>query len=242
MPAPLADGIDYREAYGLLLFDCQPLRATLSPESCAAQWNKNAEGSACRGCKVGAVHAGHAPTDALIASRKKTCVRCGTCEYRLLAESLCIGCYNRAREAAVRRNGKGGPPRLWLSRLKQAHAIVALPPGAKIPAKHRGHGLPVLPTWERLDPGHAWLEFIAIDRDEIKRLVCQTTPGATIVAVEFVPPPHHRRPGSLFPANQRRPPIHRQPAKSGLSLAGQSAAPPADRDRILCFSSRKPTK
>ena len=33
MPAPLATGIDYREAYGLLLFDCQPLRATLSPES-----------------------------------------------------------------------------------------------------------------------------------------------------------------------------------------------------------------
>lgn len=205
---PRADGIVYSTLYGLPVFSCEPLKATLTITACVRQWEKNLLGSACQKCRLGAIHAGQEPTDALIASRKKVCIRCGTCEHRLLAESLCIGCYNRAREAAVRRNGKGGPPKLWLSRLKLAHAIVKLPPGAKTPAKHRGHGIPVLPTWERLDHGHAWIEFLAIDRDEIKRLVDQTVPGATIVDVEFVPPP-------LSP--QAAPPVSGEPAPTADS-------------------------
>ena len=182
MPAPLADGIDYREAYGLLLFDCQPLRATLSPESCAAQWNKNAEGSACQGCTVGAVHSGAAPCDALTRATNKRCIRCGKADTRLLGGVLCLPCYNRSTEVLQNKNRKGAPPRKWASRLRLGCAIVQPRPGTKIgrTLRHRLFGC-AIPRFEHFEKGAIWFEFLTLSDAELRTAIDRVFPGAEIV-------------------------------------------------------------
>ncbi|MBC7160615.1 MAG: hypothetical protein H5U26_00705 [Immundisolibacter sp.] len=105
-------------------FECQrhvgALR--LTPAACAAAWTRarrNAEADqirleACRGCPVGAGHAGvkvrplEAPAQAT--ASVLSCVRCGRSgARRLVGSRLCVSCYNRQREYEAGRNGKGGP-------------------------------------------------------------------------------------------------------------------------------------
>lgn len=70
----------------------------------------------CRGCAVGASHAGE-PAPAPAPSR--ACPRCGARAARLIRARagwpVCVSCYNREREVLRGRNARGGRPRLVLA-------------------------------------------------------------------------------------------------------------------------------
>lgn len=90
-------------------FNCSAQRTTLSVESCAAQYRRHKGGcSACTNCEIGAAHAGERVT---LRPSVSACCRCGNWASRLVTDGLCVSCYNRSREVAKNRNGKGVPPR-----------------------------------------------------------------------------------------------------------------------------------
>src|SRR5574337_1695676 len=202
MPAPFPrhPDIHYWELLpGFLGFDCQRLRATLSPTSCAEQWRHPRDGSPCNGCPVGAHHAGKpsAPPKPI----RPPCLRCGRSDGRLLAKVLCVGCYNRAREAVKGRNGKGSRPKLAPAKLRQAHAILHLPDAAKAldrlyrrrdtsrhwkTAFHRDHK-PGLPLLQWLDADHAWMDVVSTGEAEIHAMGRRLLPGAEVVEIELGP-------------------------------------------------------
>lgn len=88
-------------------FECKPFRATLSTDRCASMWKAKRE--QCLYCPIGAAHAG-AP-GRMKTVGKCTCSRCHTESSRLMSSGICVSCYNRQREVAAGRNGKGVPPR-----------------------------------------------------------------------------------------------------------------------------------
>ncbi len=97
----------------------------LTPQGCAAMWRRARRRGyydaadpvrPCRGCPIGARNAGHsepvrtAHNDKITMSQ--TCVRCGNSNgRRLIANCLCISCWNRGREVLLGRNARGRPPR-----------------------------------------------------------------------------------------------------------------------------------
>lgn len=91
------------------VFDCERLRASLSPAACGARWERALPGSACHGCDVGRLHAGGC--DAPAQEARDFCVRCGRSDLRVIvATGLCVSCHNRALEWRRGRNAKGQHP------------------------------------------------------------------------------------------------------------------------------------
>ena len=106
----------------------------LAPQACAQMWQRANTDSPptrfdhlfpCWRCRIGAAHSGaeipaEAEDSAAAAMNwlRKHCVRCFGQPSRFIFNSLCIGCYNREREAVVGRNAKGARPRLRLSTFK----------------------------------------------------------------------------------------------------------------------------
>ena len=100
---------------GKTYFRCERMRATLSTEACSGMWRKADEindgsHSACRLCPIGAVHAGEVAASMSPLKGSLTCARCHRTAGRLIGKMVCVSCYNRAREAAIGRNGRGKPP------------------------------------------------------------------------------------------------------------------------------------
>lgn len=83
-----------------MYFDCRQLRATIRPETCAKNWTTsqsldNGRQQTCRGCQIGAAHAGRPPSTPAAASDEGwRCVHCGPspdqapCRRRLLHKLL----------------------------------------------------------------------------------------------------------------------------------------------------------
>jgi hypothetical protein len=188
-----APGVQYSNLYGLTVFDCVPLRATLQPSACASNWKKNLEGSVCRSCSLGAIHSGESPGELLDTSRKRTCIRCQRGAGRLLAGCLCLSCFNRAREVLTGRNAKGTAPRAWASRLHVASAIIQTQDAeqfAKVAASKRPRctlGATALPQWSYFGNSHLWLEFVCSGPEELDAMLVRILPGATIEASDFRP-------------------------------------------------------
>lgn len=101
-------------------FDCACVGATLSVSACAAMYAeamspkglKEGRRVACRGCELGAAHAG-VPSSVASASRflgVSYCARCHGDAPRLIRGSICVSCYNREREVLIGKNAKGGKP------------------------------------------------------------------------------------------------------------------------------------
>ena len=87
-------------------------RLWLSADAKAPEpWESHA---ACRFCPVGAVNSGKSvePLGELVASIRHICPRCDKPSDRLISNRLCIGCYNRDREARIGKNAKGSVPAL----------------------------------------------------------------------------------------------------------------------------------
>jgi len=96
-------------------FQCPAYGTTMSDSFCGRSYQdakRQAEPRhpACRGCAVGALHAGDkAPPPASMLGRL-LCCRCHRSTRRLLHGALCISCYNRELEVIKGRNAKGRPP------------------------------------------------------------------------------------------------------------------------------------
>ncbi len=93
-------------------FECEKLRASLSVDRCATQFNGSQRGGgymACAGCPIGARHA-HVEIK-VTAIKRRTCARCLKPAGRLVHDRICVSCYNRTLETKRGRNAKGGRPR-----------------------------------------------------------------------------------------------------------------------------------
>ncbi|UIF85145.1 hypothetical protein [Cupriavidus sp. UYPR2.512] len=106
---------------GVQHFQCELLRASLSVESCSGNWRRaNHEQDLarhrCRGCSVGAQHAGDSGASTSPFRGTLICGRCHRGASRLIHAHLCVSCYNREREWLIGKNGKGSPP-IKLARL-----------------------------------------------------------------------------------------------------------------------------
>lgn len=105
-------------APGLKFFRCEPYRATLSMAGCASRWvqAQTATGeaadryAACRGCPIGAPHAGYAPVRYSRYFDIDICPRHGGGTTRMIGNRRCVSCYNREREMKAGRNARGNRP------------------------------------------------------------------------------------------------------------------------------------
>ena len=202
-PQPRSRNVVYREIIpGFLGFDCTALRATLSPSSCAANWRAGRDGSACRGCRIGATHAGQPDAPPPVSMR--LCCRCGTASTRIIGGVFCVGCYNRARECIRQENRKGFFPWRTGDQLRQAVAAVRVknanaslgqtfaPKPSLIGSTwnsgiHRDH-LPGTPWLSWCDFEHVWMESVVTGADELDRIIERLLPGGEIVASDFSAP------------------------------------------------------
>ena len=202
-PQPRSRNVVYREIIpGFLGFDCTALRATLSPSSCAANWRAGRDGSACRGCRIGATHAGlpDAPPPPTCST---ICCRCGRGVTRVIGGCLCVSCFNRARECIRQENRKGLFP--WRTgdilrkvvaavRVENANSALATVFASKpsLAGKTWSSSLnqdhkPGTPCLTRCDAEHVWLEAVVSGANELDRIIERLLPGGVIVASDFQP-------------------------------------------------------
>lgn len=98
-------------------FNCSRLHATLSTKSCAQNWRDAMANPGtlrlhhCKGCPIGALHAGEAGNLVSPLFGSSICARCHEGGRRLLQGRLCICCYNRQLEALKGKNAKGSAPK-----------------------------------------------------------------------------------------------------------------------------------
>lgn len=199
--------IEYREAIpgtGLLVFDCQKLNASLSAASCAKSF-LHQQNFACMGCATGRRHAGRRP---LPLPRKhygafedigrfplaqliaKKCTRCGDAVPRLIANIICITCYNRQAEVVKGRNGKGRFPRVVAAHLRMGHALVSYEADlaeAFYPAGQKRTSVGGLPVIEDMGGGSFFVSFVVTNAEELRSMVSSVTPEAVIIDCDTGP-------------------------------------------------------
>lgn len=100
---------------GKLYFRCDRMRATLSTEACSVMWRKandlnDGSCAGCMRCPLGAVHAGEVAASMSPLKGTLVCSRCHRGATRLIGATHCASCYNRGREVAIGKNGKGTAP------------------------------------------------------------------------------------------------------------------------------------
>jgi hypothetical protein len=117
----LAHGVDYRAIPGAPApsFECVRYRAQLLTTACSKRWRQaqTAKGFAadaierCRGCPIGAQHAGEKIVRYSSLFGKDICSRCGRGSgRRLIGGTRCVSCANRQYESIKGRNRKGTRP------------------------------------------------------------------------------------------------------------------------------------
>jgi len=121
-------------------FRCVRRSMTLTVGGCSRLWQSAQDKKpdpwegrhACRSCTLGARHAGKAPTNAVAADAwAMICDRCTRHADRMIGGRLCVSCWNRAREARVGFNRKGGRPQL-LDRLRTQRVTVTESGAARV--------------------------------------------------------------------------------------------------------------
>jgi len=117
-PARDADGVTYTSAAGLKMFACAPYRATLSQGGCANRWREAQDATghradslaSCRGCAIGAAHAGEEHVAYSPLYGVSICPACRRGAMRMIHNKLCVSCYNRRREMRTGKNARGNTP------------------------------------------------------------------------------------------------------------------------------------
>jgi hypothetical protein len=114
----------------LQVFTCERLNSILTKESCKANYTRQNAPLSCKGCPIGSAHADglnyrnetnrHTNAEA---ARGLSCIRCERnaltatkyiARFRLVSNAtVCINCFNRAREVAKGANAKGAKPVRW---------------------------------------------------------------------------------------------------------------------------------
>lgn len=99
-------------------FSCPKGVGTFSTEFCARIYQeamspvglKDGVRIACRGCAVGASHAGVCGSSASRFLGQLSCSRCQKGATRLIRGCICVSCFNREREFLIGKNAKGNVP------------------------------------------------------------------------------------------------------------------------------------
>ena len=92
------------------------MRATLSTDACAKNWRgayedpESPRAHNCRGCPIGASHAGETAASTSPLRGASICGRCQRMTERLVYGHLCVSCYNRQAEVLAGKNAKGKKP------------------------------------------------------------------------------------------------------------------------------------
>jgi hypothetical protein len=104
------------ELPGKPMFKCDRLRASLQVSACSRSWSEAQRKGAperfgqCRGCQIGAKHAGVAEATLSPIFAMRICARCHSGATRLICGHVCVSCYNRQREYLIGRNARGSKP------------------------------------------------------------------------------------------------------------------------------------
>jgi hypothetical protein len=113
------DKIEYfeiPELPGKPMFRCEKRKALLQVSACSKMWGQSHEKNAherymaCRGCTIGAKHAGVAEATLSPFYRMSICGRCHSGAIRLINGHLCVSCQNRQYEWIKGRNARGKRP------------------------------------------------------------------------------------------------------------------------------------
>lgn len=192
---PRVEGLAYEIIYGLTVFRCTALRATIQPSACAINYSEH-RCLACKNCPTGAIHAGkqappplpgnarnwalgYRPKSVLDDCIIRSCVRCCRPSPRVISRSYCPNCWNRNLDVFHGRNGKGVWPRVTASMLHRCNAIFESP-AFQLPEPSQ----PLRIT--RYGAGY-WLTGLIADAAELSRLLGRIAPGAVLVDAEFLP-------------------------------------------------------
>lgn len=104
------------ELPGRKYFECTRCSGNFSVQSCAKMWRManskrriEAHGQ-CRGCQIGAMHAGEGDGQWSKIYGLDLCARCLRVGMRLIHGDLCVSCWNREREVIVGCNARGRIP------------------------------------------------------------------------------------------------------------------------------------
>lgn len=104
------------EMPGKPMFRCEKRRANLLTSSCSKLWVEgNRKGCddrfwLCKGCSIGAHHAGVGDSTLSPLFATSICARCGSGATRLIGGHLCVSCQNRQYEYIKGRNARGNAP------------------------------------------------------------------------------------------------------------------------------------
>lgn len=122
LPPTPAKGVSYFDSDllpGRPMFRCEKLSASLQVSRCSAMWaDANGKGpppervERCRGCAVGAAHAGAVDPSGHRLRASGACSRCHRTDLRLIGGNVCVSCQNREYEWVKGRNAKGKFPAL----------------------------------------------------------------------------------------------------------------------------------
>jgi hypothetical protein len=140
----------------------------LTPQACAQNWKRARKAEpwdalrVCRGCEIGAGHAGETPAPQAPSARE--CLRCGGTDKRLVRGQICISCYNRERELLTGRYRRTVPPQglrvtqmqvLLAGRLEPLPVQVASITEALLVAARRQPGTAILAAATHCPPWNA---------------------------------------------------------------------------------------
>jgi hypothetical protein len=93
----------------------------------------------CRGCPIGAAHAGAQHIHYSTLFGQEICPRCRRGGLRMIRNRLCVSCYNRRREIRAGRNGRGNRPTELLQRPPKAREFRLIIDG--VARRHRDEGV-----------------------------------------------------------------------------------------------------
>jgi hypothetical protein len=119
-------------------------------KGCAARWRtaQTAFGdaadrfAACRGCPIGAPHAGYAHVNYSPWYDVGICPRCAKGTTRMIGNRRCVGCYNRQREMKAGRNARGNLPIKLLERpLRRVDLLLEVDGEARRFVDHESTGM-----------------------------------------------------------------------------------------------------
>lgn len=135
------------EMPGQNFFRCERRKASIRLTVCLNMWTSSQSKDAderylsCRGCQVGAKHAGATEATLSPLFAAAVCGRCGSGATRLIGGHLCVSCYNRGREWLIGRNARGNKPStlppLW-------RLAIRYRTGGRVKVREMPHALDVL--------------------------------------------------------------------------------------------------
>ena len=161
------DYFELPELPGKRMFRCEKRKATIGVDACSSMWAAGHQKDAherlwlCRGCSIGAQHAGVSDATLSPLYAAPICARCGCGSTRLIGGHVCVSCKNREYEYLKGRNARGNAP-------------VTHPPLHRLSIRYRTGGR--VKTLERCNVVDSLELVVAALRDEPKQVTFTISP------------------------------------------------------------------